>query len=279
MSSNLQTSLTVAVPSQTQSLTPAVSPDSGEFYSRIGTSLEAVKELGSWIARSGVFNCQKDEQGNMIALECLATRKTPFDFKREFHLVNGSLTMRSDAMLAGYRTRGGKVIWKQFDSTAAIGIWKYDGNECEIGFTAEDAKQAGLLPAKPGSGWQKDPSAMLRARCISKAIRMLAPEVVAGVYTPEEAADFTATPSTPAAPTPTRQTVNVTPESTFSLTDKLEQILEPHSDIANAFLLSKNLIKEGQNFRDVSTKVANMIVSDPDGFIAKAKAFSSPTIE
>jgi hypothetical protein len=278
MSSNLQTSLTVAVPSQTQSLTPAVSPDSGEFYSRIGTSLDAVKELGSWIARSGVFNCQKDEQGNMIALECLATRKTPFDFKREFHLVNGSLTMRSDAMLAGYRTRGGKVIWKQFDSTAAIGIWKYDGNECEIGFTAEDAKQAGLLPAKPGSGWQKDPSAMLRARCISKAIRMLAPEVVAGVYTPEEAADFNTTP-TPTQPTPTRQTVNVTPESTFSLVEKLEQILEPHADIANAFLVSKNLIKEGQNFRDVSTKVANMIISDADGFLIKAKAFSSPTIE
>ena len=265
--------------SQTQPLTP-VSPDSAEFYSRIGTSLEAVKELGSWIARSGVFNCQKDEQGNMIALECLATRKTPFDFKREFHLVNGSLTMRSDAMLAGYRTRGGKVIWKQFDSNAAIGVWKYDGNECEIGFTTEDAKIAGLLPAKPGSGWAKDPSAMLRARCISKAIRMLAPEVVAGVYTPEEAADFAATP--PAAPTvtaTTRQTVNVTPEPQFSLVEKLEQILEPHSDIANAFLLSKNLIKEGQNFRDVSTKVANMILADVDGFISKAKAFANPPTE
>ena len=273
-----QATLTVAVPPQSpQPLTP-VSPDSSEFYSRIGTSLEAVKELGSWIARSGVFNCQKDEQGNMIALECLATRKTPFDFKREFHLVNGSLTMRSDAMLAGYRTRGGKVIWKQFDSTAAIGVWKYDGNECEIGFTTEDAKVAGLLPAKPGSGWAKDPSAMLRARCISKAIRMLAPEVVAGLYSPEEAADF-ATPSTPAPTAPTRQTVNVTPEPAFSLVEKLEQILEPHSDIANAFLLSKNLIKEGQNFRDVSTKVANMIIADSDSFLIKAKAFSEPTIE
>jgi len=264
--------------SQTQPLSPA-SPDSAEFYSRIGTSLEAVKELGSWIARSGVFNCQKDEQGNMIALECLATRKTPFDFKREFHLVNGSLTMRSDAMLAGYRTRGGKVIWKQFDSTAAIGVWKYDGNECEIGFTTEDAKIAGLLPAKPGSGWAKDPSAMLRARCISKAIRMLAPEVVAGVSTPEEAADFAATPPAPTITATTRQTVNVTPEPQFSLVEKLEQILEPHSDIANAFLLSKNLIKEGQNFRDVSAKVANMIISDSDSFLIKAKAYSNPTIE
>jgi hypothetical protein len=119
---------------------------------------------------------------------------------------------------------------------------------------------------------------MLRARVISKATRMLDPRITQGRYTPEEVADFN-TPSAPAQPTPTRQTVNVTPESTFSLTDKLEQILEPHSDIANAFLLSKNLIKEGQNFRDVSTKVANMIVSDPDSFIIKAKAFSAPTLE
>jgi len=269
--------LTVVAPTPTQAV--ATQPDSAEFYSRIGTSLEAVKELGSWIARSGVFNCQKDEQGNMIALECLATRKTPFDFKREFHLVNGSLTMRSDAMLAGYRTRGGKVIWKQFDSTAAIGVWKYDGNECEIGFTTEDAKIAGLLPAKPGSGWAKDPSAMLRARCISKAIRMLAPEVVAGVYTPEEAADFATSSAAPTVTAPTRQTVNVTPESTFSLVEKLEQILEPHSESANAFLLSKNLIKPDQNFRDVSTKVANMIIADADGFISKAKAFANPVTE
>ena len=107
---------------------------------------------------------------------------------------------------------------------------------------------------------------------------MLAPEVVAGVYTPEEAADFAPSP-TPSVTTTTRQTVNVTPESTFSLVERLEQILEPHSDIANAFLLSKSLIKEGQNFRDVSTKVANMIIADANGFITKATAFSNPPIE
>ena len=277
----MNNTLTVVAPNQPSQMPVSASQPDGEFYSRIGTSLDAVKELGSWIARSGAFNCQKDEQGHMIALECLASRKTPFDFKREFHLVNGALTMRSDAMLAGYRARGGKVVWKQFDANAAIGIWKYDGNECEIGFTTDDAKQAGLMPAKPGSGWAKDPGAMLRARCISKAIRMLAPEVVAGLYSPEEAADFSAAPSAPSQPATTRQTVNVTPESTFSLVERLEQALEPHSDVANAFLVSKNLIKPDQNFRDVSTKVANMILADVDGFIAKAKAFqpSNPTIE
>jgi hypothetical protein len=107
---------------------------------------------------------------------------------------------------------------------------------------------------------------------------MLDPRITQGRYTPEDVADFATSP--PPAPTaPTRQTVNVTPEPAFSLVEKLEQILEPHSDIANAFLLSKNLIKEGQNFRDVSTKVANMIIADSDSFLIKAKAFSEPTIE
>jgi hypothetical protein len=63
------------------------------------------------------------------------------------------------------------------------------------------------------------------------------------------------------------------------LVEKLEQILEPHSEAANAFLISKNLIKEGQNFRDVSTKVANMIIADADGFISKANAFANPPTE
>jgi hypothetical protein len=120
---------------------------------------------------------------------------------------------------------------------------------------------------------------MLRARLISKATRMLDPRITQGRYTPEEVADFASTPSAPQPAAATRQTVNVTPESTFSLVEKLEQILEPHSEMANAFLLSKNLIKEGQNFRDVSTKVANMILSDSEGFLAKAKAFSNPPTE
>jgi hypothetical protein len=111
---------------------------------------------------------------------------------------------------------------------------------------------------------------------------MLDPRITQGRYCVEEVADFGNIPSTPPTPTitaTTRQTVNVTPEPQFSLVEKLEQILEPHSDIANAFLLSKNLIKEGQNFRDVSTKVANMIISDSDSFLIKAKAYSNPTIE
>lgn len=277
-SSNLATSLTVAVPSQqtTQSLAPQ--PD-GEFYSQACTSLDAVKQLGDWIAHSGMFGATKAEQGYVLALECIASKQTPLSWKKSNHLINGNITMKSEAMLAGLMDAGWDIDWHQFDAQAAIAEFSKNAKKIRVAFTAEDAKQAGLLPAKPGSGWAKFPAEMLRARLISKATRMLDPRITQGRYTPEEVADFSAPSPTPAPTVPARQTVNVTPESAFTLVEKLEQILEPHSEMANAFLVSKNLIKEGQNFRDVSTKVANMIVADPDGFISKAKAFANPPTE
>ena len=253
--------------------TTATQPLSPDFYDRIDSPMDAVKTMGDWIAHSGMFGCVKPEQGYVLALECIASRMTPLSWKRENHLINGNITMKSESMLAGLMTAGWDVDWIQFDAIAAVADFSKGAKKVRISFTMDEAKQACLIPLKPGSGWQKFPAEMLRARVISKATRMLDPRITQGRYTPEEMADFSVTPSAPAQPTTTRQTVNVTPDSTFSLTDKLEQILEPHSDIANAFLLSKNLIKEGQNFRDVSTKVANMIIADSEGFIAKAKAF------
>lgn len=274
MSSN--NTLTVVAPNQPQSLEQ---PQSGaEFYSQACTSLDAVKQLGDWIAHSGMFGATKPEQGYVLALECIASKQTPLSWKKSNHLIGGNITMKSEAMLAGLMDAGWDIDWIQFDAQAAIADFSKGAKKVRVSFTADDAKIAGLIPAKPGSGWAKFPAEMLRARVISKATRMLDPRITQGRYTPEEVADFNNPAPTPTA-TPTRQTVNVTPESTFSLVEKLEQILEPHADIANAFLISKNLIKDGQNFRDVSTKVANMIISDADGFLIKAKAFSSPTIE
>ena len=263
------------VPTSPQPLSPA-SPD---FYDRIDSPMDAVKTMGDWIAHSGMFGCVKPEQGYVLALECIASRMTPLSWKRENHLINGNITMKSESMLSGLMNAGWGVDWIQFDAQAAIADFSKGVKKVRVAFTSDDAKQAGLLPAKAGSGWAKFPAEMLRARVISKATRMLDPRITQGRYTPEEVADFSNPSPAPTITATTRQTVNVTPESSFSLVEKLEQILEPHSDIANAFLLSKNLIKEGQNFRDVSTKVANMIIADSDSFLIKAKAFSEPTIE
>lgn len=277
MSSNLATSLTVVAPSQQPQ--PLAPQPEGEFYSQACTSLDAVKQLGDWIAHSGMFGATKSEQGYVLALECIASKQTPLSWKKSNHLINGNITMKSEAMLAGLMDAGWDIDWHQFDASAAIAEFSKGQKKVRVSFTSDDAKQAGLLPAKPGSGWAKFPAEMLRARLISKATRMLDPRITQGRYTPEEVADFSVTAPTPQPAATTRQTVNVTPESAFSLVEKLEQALESHSEIANSFLISKNLIKEGQNFRDVSTKVANMILADVDGFISKAKAFANPPTE
>jgi len=244
------------------------SDSSSEMYSKIQDPITAIEKMGEWIASSGMLGCTKVEQGKLIAWQCAAERKTPFDFKREYHIINGSLSMRSDAMLAGYRARGGKVLWKQFDSRAAIALWTYDGNSCEISFTTEDAKLAGLLPAKPGSGWAKDPSAMLRARCISKAVRMLAPEVVAGIYTPEETEDFQ----------PAITEVAAAPTKSFDITRKLEALFEDREEEVNALLVKAGRIQDGQTFRDLTDAHASKYIAKPDLILGKLPVIVTPEI-
>jgi hypothetical protein len=257
--------LTVAVSAPQEITTPA--QQTGEFYDKINNPMEAIKTMGDWIAHSGMFGCVKPEQGYVLAMECLASRQTPLSWKRENHLINGNITMKSESMLSGLMQAGWDIDWVQFDASAAIADFRKGQKELRVSFTAEDAKQAGLLPAKAGSGWAKFPAEMLRARLISKATRMLDPRITQGRYTPEEVADFSGPDRAIKA-----ETVNVTPtapSSDFTVVEKLEAALEGQTEKANAFLLSKNLIKEGQNFRDVSTKVANMILSDIPAFIAK----------
>ena len=264
MSSNL-----LPTTQPTQPLAVA-SPD---FYEQACTSLDAVKTLGDWIAHSGMFGCVKPEQGYVLALECIASRMTPLSWKRENHLINGNITMKSESMLSGLMNAGWDIDWIQFDAVAAIADFSKGVKKVRVSFTSDDAKLAGLLPAKPGSGWAKFPAEMLRARVTSKATRMLDPRITQGRYTPEEVADFSG-PASTGSSSPAPAPVNVTPE--ISIIEKLEKILEPISEIANAFLVHKNLIKAGQNFRDVSGKVANIILADAGDFITKAKAFSNP---
>ena len=255
-------------------------PDATTFYDRINSPLDAVKTMGDWIAHSGMFGCVKPEQGYVLALECLANRQTPLAWKTQNHLINGNITMKSEAMLAGMMNAGWDIDWIQFDAAAAVAEFVKGTKKVRVEFTAADAKLAGMLPAKPGSGWAKFPAEMLRARVISKATRMLDPRITQGRYTPEEVADFSNSPlPTQSIPSVTVQPVAPTSNNQYTVIEKLEAILEEHADIANKFLIYKNLINEGQNFRDVSSKVASMIVGDAEGFIKKAYAFAASEVK
>jgi len=225
-------------------------------YEKMNDPIHSIQVLGEAIAKSGMFGCEKVEQGTILALQCIAEKKAPLEMAKNYHLIGGKLSMRSDAMLAEYRKRGGKVKWTSFDDKKASGLWSYDGNEVELSYTIEEAKASGLI--KSGSGWTKDPSAMLRARLISKAIRMLAPEVVVGVYTPEETEDFTNK----------KEIKVIEPEI---IQDKLETLLESYEPHATKFFLEQNWIKEGQTYKEISEERRSNILKNPNPLIQKLR--------
>lgn len=155
-------------------------------------SFEQVEKLAKAMSASRLFpSAQTPENALALMLLCQSEGIHPAQAVRRFHVIKGTVAMRADAMLAEFQARGGKVQWLKSDKNEARAVFEHaSGGKFEYAYTIEDAKQAGLV--RPDSGWSKFPAAMLRARCISGAIRMVLPGVVCGVYTPEEVMDFDA---------------------------------------------------------------------------------------
>jgi len=108
---------------------------------------------------------------------------------RRYDIIQGRPALKTDAMLAEFQKRGGKVDWIRLDDECAEAEFHASGlvKPVRIKFDSADAKRAGLLDK---DNWKKYPRAMRRARVVSEGIRTADPGVNAGVYTPEEVADF-----------------------------------------------------------------------------------------
>ena len=155
----------------------------------------AAKQIGEWFAKSGMFGCKSVEQGQVLALACIAERKNPIQILREYHMIDGRLSMRADAMLAGFRQGGGKykVLARTADK-AAIEM-SVDGNTEKFSLTWDEAKHEPFVSGRDGklkTNWATPRARMqmLWARVVSDAVRTMMPEVVAGAYTPEEIGDM-----------------------------------------------------------------------------------------
>lgn len=154
-----------------------------------------IRLMANDIQKSGMFNLKTVEAASALMLLSQAEGLHPVQALRRFHILSdGRISMRADAILAGFRKAGGSVKWltSADDINVQTGLWTFEGVETKIGFTAKEALEAGYTtnPPKPGSGWHRDPAAMLRARSISRAVRMLCPEIIVGLYTPEELEDI-----------------------------------------------------------------------------------------
>jgi len=177
-----------------------------EIYAKIENPMSAITDLGKLFHQSQIMGVSTPGDGAVLALTCMCEGITPLEFAKTYHIIKGRPSMKADAMSARFRQSGGKCRWINLgdDGKEARAEFTYDGQTLEIAYTIDDAKKVMGKDDKgkdridqPDSNWSKDRGAMLRARLITKAIRIIAPELIAGVYTPEELED-TGAVSTPA---------------------------------------------------------------------------------
>jgi hypothetical protein len=177
---------------------------STSLFQRFADPMKAIEQMGAFISESGMFGKMNKQQGSVLAWHCLTKNKDPFEFKREFHILeDGQITKRSDSMAADFIRHGGKIKWisdLNDDQEAKATFITRDGDSYTWAFSMKDAK--GYSDTRDGflkKNWRDSTPDMLRARLLSKSIRILDPEVNAGVYTPEELRESQAAQLPPAA--------------------------------------------------------------------------------
>lgn len=119
----------------------------------------------------------------------------PWASIRMLSIIEGRPILSADGMVGLIRGSGKCADWTMVESTDKIATFettRKDGKPQRLSFTIEEAKTAGLLSK---SNWKNFPAAMLRARAQAALARMVYQDVLAGIYSDDEAAEFSRAPT------------------------------------------------------------------------------------
>jgi hypothetical protein len=172
--------------------------------------MDFVNKIGADIAKSQMFGAESESQGRVIALACFVRGRDPLSIPMEYHLMKGKLSLRSDAMLGRFVAAGGKYEIVEHSPTAAEIRMEIDGRKFHERFTWEEAQQepfvyegkkdpimaaikngkTSTLTLKDGYATPRRRMQQLWARVVSDGVRVVAPHLVTGCYSPEETADY-----------------------------------------------------------------------------------------
>ncbi len=159
--------------------------------------VQDVERMAMAVAKSGLFGFKSVDQAMAIMLIAQAEGLHPAIAARDYHVIQGRPTLKSDAMLSRFLQSGGKVEWTSYtDDKVAAKFTHPQGGSIEVDWTPQRAKKAGI----GNDMHNKYPRQMLRARCISEGVRTVFPGCTSGMYAPEEVE--TAAPGSPEKPAP-----------------------------------------------------------------------------
>ena len=110
---------------------------------------------------------------------------------RSIHNIKNKHSLSADLMVGLVLKSGMADYFRMVESTDAVATFetnrKGDPEPTRLSFTMEQAQKAGLV--QPNGNWHKYRPQMLRARAKSELARLVYPDLLAGLYTPEELGD------------------------------------------------------------------------------------------
>ena len=122
---------------------------------------------------------------------------------RSIHIVEGKPTLSADLMVALVKRSEACLFFRLVESSAERAIYEAhrrgEPSPTRLAFTIEEARAAGVATKE---NWRRYPAAMLRARCAAALARAVFPDLVLGVYDPDELAPVVDVTPAPAAPAP-----------------------------------------------------------------------------
>jgi hypothetical protein len=141
------------------------------------------------ISKSGMFAVKTPEAALALLLIADAEGVPPAQAMMDYDIISGRPALKSAAMLARFQRSGGTVQWGVSTDEKVEGKFSHPrGGELVVTWDTARLKTAGLADREMH---KKFPMQMKRARCISEAIRAIAPQCIPlGMYTVEETRDI-----------------------------------------------------------------------------------------
>lgn len=229
-----------------------------------------MSQMAHAIAESKLFGIQTPAQALALGLLCQAEGRHPAEAARDYHIINGRPSLKSEAMLARFQQSGGRVEWHEYTHEAVSGTFAHpQGGTLKVSWTIKDAERAGLTG---NPTWKKFPRQMLKARCISEAVRGIFPGVLSGLYAPEEVSEFAPIQSqTEPAPLQIEAEAQPLPapiERIRPMDRLMADKTQAQRDKVTAGALKKGWIREGETYLDIPADIAVQAVAFPERFFA-----------
>ena len=146
--------------------------------------VQDIQTMAEAIAKSKLFGVKTADEAMSLMLIAQAEGMHPASAARDYHIIQGKASKKSEAMLRDFIKAGGSVEWHQLDDAKADATFSHpQGGTVRIAWDMARQQKAKISNAEM---YAKYPRQMLRSRCVAEGVRTVCPLATGGLYTPEE---------------------------------------------------------------------------------------------